>query len=122
MRPRFSDLQPSLQFTFIAILRYLESKGQNCFTYKGLRAWMAYNRDKQLRQYEWHTVERAIRKLAEMEVLRRVNGKGNKVIFCRGSYFYDLKLEYLQRLRSHNAEPPKELKTLLEYVSKVNRF
>ncbi len=116
--PRLSDLQPSLQFTFIVIMRYLESRGQNCFTYRGLRSWMAYNRDKQLRQYEWHTVERAIRKLAEMEVLKRVNGKGNRVVFCRGRYFLEFKYEYLQRLRDVNAEPPRELKTLLEYAGR----
>ena len=111
MPPRLSDLPPSLQKTFILAYLYLESKRQSCLTYRGLRAWMYYNHEvRQRLGAEWHTVERGLRKLAEMEVFRRIYDRGRrKVVFCKGRYYSDFVVEYNTRLRAHQAENPLEL-------------
>ncbi|MEB3779952.1 MAG: hypothetical protein GSR85_06965 [Desulfurococcales archaeon] len=116
-------LSPSAYQTFILILRYLASKNSStyCFTYKGLRAWLAYNRDAELRKLEWHTIERSIRALAEMEVLRRVQ-KGRRVVFCPGRHFFQLKYEYQRILEDANAEANQEFKELLEYLAGPDPF
>lgn len=64
----------------LMIYRYLSEKGQKCFTYRGLRAWMY--RKPEYRDLEWHTIERVIRKLAEDGFLDRVELSPRKVIFC----------------------------------------
>ncbi len=109
MRPRFSDLQPSLQKTFILVYFYLSSRNRTCFTYRGLRSWLHYNPDVRKKFWqEWHTTERNIRKLVEMDVLRRVRD-GRKVVFCKGRYYAELVVEYNTRLRAHQAENLLEL-------------
>lgn len=107
------DLESYARATFVLVLRFLhrpQSRGP-CFTYRGLRNWLHYNPSVKGR-YEWHTVERGVRRLAELGVLRRVR-KGRKVIFCPGKYYVALKMEYLSRLRESGAEPPEELRHLL---------
>jgi len=55
----------------------------HCFTYKGLRWW--YNRQRYYKELEWHTVERNIRRLAELGWLQRriYPHKGAKrAVFC----------------------------------------
>lgn len=108
------DLESYARVTFILVLRFLhrpQSRGQ-CFTYRGLRNWLHYNPDVKGR-YEWHTIERGVRRLAELGVLRRAR-RGRKVVFCPGRHYHQLKLEYLARLREHGAEPPRELRSPLD--------
>lgn len=72
---------PSLLQAIVFIKLYLEEQDypKKCFTYRGLRAWWQANR--KYEGSEWHTVERAIRKLAELGYLKRIK-KGKRVIFC----------------------------------------
>ena len=72
---------PSLLQAIVFIKLYLEEQDypKKCFTYRGLRAWWQANR--KYEGSEWHTVERAIRRLAEEGYLRRIK-KGRRVIFC----------------------------------------
>ena len=51
----------------LLIKRYLDEKGYRWFTYRGLRFWVERNYP----ELEWHTVERGVRKLAELGLLRR---------------------------------------------------
>ena len=92
-----SSLPPSLLQAAVFIKLYLESRGdgKRCFTYRGLRAWWDANR--KWEGSEWHTVERAIRKLAEEGYLRRVR-KGRRVIFCIEPGM-ELLFEELERIR-----------------------
>ena len=73
---------PSLLQATVFIKLYLEERGypeKRCFTYRGLRAWWQANR--KYEGSEWHTVERSIRRLAELGYLKRVR-KGKRVVFC----------------------------------------
>ncbi|MCE4628600.1 MAG: hypothetical protein F7C34_05610 [Desulfurococcales archaeon] len=63
----------------VFIKQYINESKKRCFTYRGLRAWWSRNRKYQ--GSEWHTVERAVRKLAESGYLRRVR-RGRRVVFC----------------------------------------
>jgi len=104
--PRLTALPPSLQKTFILVHLYLEKKSRTCFSYRGLRSWLHYNHVVKARLWqEWHTTERAIRKLVELEVLRRLR-KGRKVIFCKGRYYMNLVVEYNHRIRRVKAQHP----------------
>ena len=91
-----SELQA---FIFIReYLNELKSQGYSgkCFTYRGLRAW--WSRNRKYEGSEWHTVERAIRRLAEKGVLRRVNTRGRErkrlVLFCVTPEFEAINMEY----------------------------
>ena len=67
--------------TLRLIADYLsERSGQRCFTYRGLRRYWDRRR---LYSLEWHTAERAVRRLAEAKWLVRVR-RGRRVIFCLG--------------------------------------
>ena len=82
-------MTPSELKTLALIKDYLESRGQMCFTYNGLRAHHARRRF--YTDLDWHTVERNIRKMAEERrgILRRYektivrNGRKRRLaIFC----------------------------------------
>jgi len=67
-------------FTICLIKKFL-SEGKNFFTYNSLRHFYYKNKIWRFfgRKYDWHTIERTIRKLARMGVLIRRGTK--KVIF-----------------------------------------
>ena len=71
---RGSELQAAV---FIRL--YLRESGKRCFTYRGLRGW--WSRNRKYEGSEWHTVERAVRRLAEQGYLQR-RKKGRRVLFC----------------------------------------
>ncbi len=92
-------LAPSLLQAAVFIKLYLEERGypeKRCFTYRGLRAW--WDANGKWRGSEWHTVERAVRKLAEMGYLRRVR-RGRTVIFCVEPLLESV-FEALERVRA----------------------
>ena len=63
------------------VYRYVEERGGGrCFTYRGLMGW--WSRKGLYRSIDWHTVERAVRRLAEVGVLKRVFKGRRKVMFC----------------------------------------
>ncbi len=64
----------------ILIRNYLRDTGRKCVSYRGLRTWIY--RSTMYRDLEWHTVERALRRLAEDGYLQRIQLKGNKTIYC----------------------------------------
>ncbi len=64
----------------VMLKRYLEETGRRCVSYVGLRKWI-YGSGKYA-DLEWHTVERALRKLAEHGYLERVELSGRRVVFC----------------------------------------
>lgn len=81
-----SAFSESTRKTIRLIAEYLGGRGQRCFTYRGLRRY--WDRKRAYYTLEWHTAERAIRKLAEDGWLKRVEirekkrGGGRKVLFC----------------------------------------
>ena len=93
-----SDLEvllraPSLYRTLLLINEYLQVKRRRGFTYRGLRAYWDMKglyRDERDPAREWHTVERAIRKLAELGFLERRHPRSNKktVIFYPTKRFW----------------------------------
>ena len=85
-----SELQAAV---FIKL--YLEESGRRCFTYRGLRAW--WSRERKYEGSEWHTVERAIRRLAEEGYLKRIR-KRRHVIFCLEPSMLQL-FEELEKVR-----------------------
>ena len=71
-------LARSAKQTLQLIVKYYAETGNETFTYRQLRAWWDH---RQLwRQTEWHTIERAIRLLAEYGYLERA-GSGKRVVF-----------------------------------------
>jgi hypothetical protein len=90
-----SGFSESERKTIKLIADYLHEKGRKCFTYRGLRAYWDSRR---MYDLEWHTVERNIRRLAELGWLsrrRRIFAKprgGKRVVFCLTS-----NLEYMLR-------------------------
>ncbi|MEB2836087.1 MAG: hypothetical protein GSR80_000103 [Desulfurococcales archaeon] len=102
--------------TLVLVWRYVyrEGRASKCFTYQGLRAWMHYTLPKHERP-EWHTVERALRKLAELEVLRRIR-RGKRVIFCPGRHWHELLDEYRRRLRQGSLPLGSPYRELLAYI------
>lgn len=112
---RLRDLKNSELQAFILSIRYLASRNQKtlCFTYKGLRSWIHYNHNIKPKP-EWHTIERALRSLAEKKVYNRIK-KGRKVIFCPGKEYFNLKQEYLTSLK-HVEEKTEEIKTIIEFL------
>ena len=64
----------------IMLRNYLRETGRKCITYRGLRAWIF--RKPEYKDIEWHTVERAMRRLAEDGWLERIELGGRKVAFC----------------------------------------
>lgn len=113
---RLDALPSSLYRTLVLIFRYVyrENRSSRCFTYQGLRSWIHYVLPRHERP-EWHTVERAIRRLAEMGVLARRHIRKHKVVFCPGELWYELLAQYRQRLREAPSlsQPYREL---LEYL------
>ena len=71
----------------VFIRNYLKDSGKRCFTYRGLRAW--WSRNRLYEGSEWHTVERAVRKLAEQGYLKRLQ-RGKRVVFCPTPFLYDV--------------------------------
>ena len=109
------SLSNSERQAFILSIRYMASRSSKsyCFTYRGLRSWIHYNPDIKPKP-EWHTIERAIRSLAEKGVYKRVR-KGKTVIFCPGREFFSLKYSYLKTLKS--VEPKtNEVKSIIEFL------
>ena len=113
---RLEELSPSEYRTLVLVYRYVYRDGRQsrCFTYQGLRSWVHYALPKAERP-EWHTVERAIRSLAERQVLRRIR-RGKRVVFCPGRYWYQLLDEYRRQLRSATLEQDSPYRQLLEYL------
>ena len=111
---RLEELSGSEYRTLVLILRYLSTRDrpQACLTYQGLRSWIHYTLPRQERP-EWHTVERALRSLAEKGILRRVR-KGKRVIFCKTTEFYQLQTQYLHQLRSAELPETSPYRWLLE--------
>ena len=95
-----SDLElltakPSLLRTVILVNEYLQVSRRKGFTYRGLRAYWSkkgFFRDSKDPAREWHTVERAIRKLAELGFLERYHPRDNKrqVIFYPTKRFWNV--------------------------------
>ena len=112
-------LQPSLYRTLVLIYRYVYRDGRSsrCFTYRGLRSWIHYALPRQERP-EWHTIERAIRKLAELQVIQRIR-RGRQVIFCPGRYWYNLLYDYKRKLKSAGLPRDSPYRSLLEYLERV---
>ena len=114
---RLGDLPNSVRASFVLILRYLyrptRPSSTLCFTYRGIRTWLTYNRI----QFEYHTLERAIRWLAENRVLKRIR-KGRTVIFCPGKHFFDLKYDYERSLEAaaETGSLTREYRDLLAYL------
>lgn len=76
----FSEKQ---RLTLKLIAEYLRSRGQRCFTYHGLHRYWEGSRIR--RGIDWHTVERAVRKLAKWGWLKRIEKRidyRRKSIFC----------------------------------------
>jgi len=117
-RPTLDSLPPSLYRTLVLVYRYVYRDGRSsrCFTYQGLRSWIHYVLPKAERP-EWHTVERAVRKLAELKVIKRIK-RGRKVVFCPGRYWLDLLYEYRRRLRQAALPPESPYRILLEYLER----
>ena len=78
----------------VFIRNYIRDSGKRCFTYRGLRAW--WSRNRLWEGSEWHTVERAVRKLAESGYLRRVR-RGRRVVFCPSPLLYNI-FEELEKI------------------------
>ncbi len=95
--PRLSSLTPSELQATVFVKLYLESRGdgRKCFTYRGLRAW--WDKERKYEGSEWHTVERSIRRLAEMGYLKRLR-RGRRVVFCLEPKI-ELLFEELERIR-----------------------
>ncbi|BAA79694.1 hypothetical protein APE_0718 [Aeropyrum pernix ovoid virus 1] len=110
-----NSLAPSERRTLILIYRYVYREGRTsrCFTYQGLRSWIHYALPKHERP-EWHTVERAIRRLAELEVVRRLR-RGRKVIFCPGKHWHQLLVEY-RGVLSQAVKLEEPYRSLLHYL------
>lgn len=84
----FLKLPRSLYQTLLLIKRFYDETSKDCFTYRSLRAFWDKHR---MYDLEWHTVERALRKLSELHYLdRRHYKKGRKklVVFCCNSMTY----------------------------------
>ena len=111
----FFGLTPSQYRTLILVFMYLENRGRLCLTYRGLRAWVYYNNDVRGWQ-EWHTIERNLRKLVEVGVLRRIT-RGRSVLFCKGGKYYLYLLEYRRVAGSGGDTRNKELKKLIDYLT-----
>lgn len=110
-------LSGSVYQTFILILKYLASRESKtyCFKYRGLQNWFFY-KYKSDDKPEYHTVERAIRHLARLGVLRRIEKRGGReVIFCPGRYFDNVKWDYI-RVLENAGSLDEEHKKLLEYL------
>lgn len=91
-------MKPSDLITLGLVVEYLEEKGWDCFTYRGLRAWLLYDRP-QKPPIDWHTVERSVRSLVGYGYLIRVvkrKGKKRITVFCKGRYWQ----EALEKARS----------------------
>lgn len=90
----WNSIPPYARTTFILIIKYTDrpDRRTRCFTYKGLRNYLSYNREAR-GKFEWHTIERGVRKLAEEGYLKRVR-KGKIVIFCPGDKFNSLLWDY----------------------------
>lgn len=84
-------LTNNLLYTSKLIYNYLNEYNKKCFTYRGLRAYWSYKR--LYRESEWHTIERKIRKMAELGLLERKvfkNGNGSRLVaFCPTKLFYE---------------------------------
>lgn len=76
---RWYELPRALAYAVKLIDSYLIEIGQLCFTYRGLRVYWLKRRGYE--DFEWHTVERRVRELAEAGYVARVR-KGKKVVFC----------------------------------------
>jgi len=74
-----------------------EKYNSECFTYRGLRLWLTYN--KMYRDLEWHTVERAIRRLASDGYLWRIDGK-SYVLFCMNDRSKEIIENYRKQMNS----------------------
>ncbi len=113
---RLEELSGSEYRTLVLVYRYVyrDGRASRCFTYQGLRSWIHYALPKAERP-EWHTIERAIRRLAELEIVSRIR-KGKKVIFCPGRYWYQLLDEYRRRLRSTELPETSPYRRLLEFL------
>ena len=66
------------------------------FTYKGLQTWM--HRTGRLKKRHWHTIERKIRRLAELGYLRRVP-RGPIMIFYPTARFWQVVEQHQQYLQ-----------------------
>ncbi len=117
-RVTLDSLSPYVRRTFILLLRYFASRQQPqaCLTYQGVRGWFFYALSRQDRDgLEWHTVERGIRALAELGVLRRLR-RGRRVVFCKTDAFYQLTMEYRRKLEGARLPEGSPYRSLLEYL------
>ncbi|MEB3861190.1 MAG: hypothetical protein GSR84_03095 [Desulfurococcales archaeon] len=113
---KLEELSPSEYRTLVLVYRYVYRDGRQsrCFTYQGLRSWVHYSLPKAERP-EWHTIERAIRSLAERQVLKRIR-RGRLVIFCPGQYWHRLLDQYRSQLRNTELPEASPYRQLLEYL------
>lgn len=65
-------------FTMALIKNYMDLSGRSAFTYRDLR--IHYYRNYADHTYDWHSIERAIRRLAQEGKLTRIRA-GKKVYF-----------------------------------------
>ena len=78
-------MQRSIDVTLWLIERRLQYTRRNCFTYKGLRATYNYYYRRGEVQVDWHSVERAVRRLVETGYLQRIllRSEGRRrTIYC----------------------------------------
>ena len=80
--------------TFLVLVKYLDERMSDCFTYGGLRRYFEAN--DLWRYIDYHTLERGVRRLAQLGLLRRVKLK-RKMLFCVTEDYWLARNEYIEK-------------------------